>query len=780
MTVSSQDSDITFSAGPATVLPLPFRFFNNSEVYVYRIEIATDTVTPMVEGADYTLAGAGEPEVNGNAESILTLTAPIATGFQVYVQRTLPEEQQTDIINQGKFLPEIHENVFDRLVMLIQQLSRGLAGTLRQTIGGLAWDFLGLRGINVGSPINSTDAATKGYVDTTVTMESSRAIRVAAPETVPPLPPAASRANLLLGFDVSGNPQLVAPSSGSAAALAVALADTTDVTKGAGQIGRASQQVANIAALRLLSKTSPSKFAYVTGYYAARDWEGALYSLDASDTTSADNGGTVIVAADGGRWKAVVGDWVNVKLFGAKGDGATDDTAAFTAALAAAKHVQIPTGATVKFTAITVAQKGIRITGPGALDGVITVNMPQVGDPYQSIVADMFFGGIRFIKTGAALVLRRGRGIQISDCTFENSTLASIAIQPLVADFDNANHCVEDVRIVDNFFDMVDRCLYIDTSNVATAPGFQWFMGCGDVTFSNNTARVAKITHVEADRVDGLIVDGNTMLHYGSASHVATKKRCVEVNIRGAQVVITGNQLFEPGLEAIYLNECTSSVISNNNIVQPGQVALCSAIKLIYSGSGYSFTGTVDANAIITGNNIYQPSLHGIHLANQSYVTATGNYTAIDNSNSSYYGDTLGQPAMNTVSKRYAVFSEASVGAVSSLIVAENNFSKQANAAKNPEGAAYYPFQKTRLDVTTNTATLLGQYDQLNLVQPAATTVTAISGGVDGKELTLIAFNGNTTLQNNATIKTKTGANVVLANATATKLQAYGGVWYQL
>lgn len=235
MTVSSQDSDITFNAGPATVLPLPFRFFNNDEVYVYRIEISTDTVTPMVEGADYTLAGAGEPEVNGNAESILTLTAPIATGFQVYVQRTLPEEQQTDIINQGKFFPEIHENVFDRLVMLIQQLSRGLTNAMRQVTGGFAWDALGLRIINLGTPTNSTDAANKSYVDSSLSGFLATAIRT--PENIPQLPNAAARSGRILSFDTSGNPSLVLPDPGTALDLANKLANNTDSTLGASLVG---------------------------------------------------------------------------------------------------------------------------------------------------------------------------------------------------------------------------------------------------------------------------------------------------------------------------------------------------------------------------------------------------------------------------------------------------------------------------------------------------------------------------------------------------------------
>ncbi|MBK5203872.1 MAG: hypothetical protein JJD98_00235 [Polaromonas sp.] len=104
-------------------------------------------------------------------------------------------------------------------------------------------------------------------------------------------------------------------------------------SSGAAQVGGGDQVVASITALRALLKTSASKNAFVTGYYAAGDGGGGAYWYDSTDTTTADNGGTVIVATDGGRWKLVYGvGGVSIKQFGAKGDAATDDTAAITAA----------------------------------------------------------------------------------------------------------------------------------------------------------------------------------------------------------------------------------------------------------------------------------------------------------------------------------------------------------------------------------------------------------------------------------------------------------------
>ena len=98
----------------------------------------------------------------------------------------------------------------------------------------------------------------------------------------------------------------------------------------------------NIAQLKLNSNMGRVD---VLGYYTKGDGGGGTFYWDAT-STEADNGGTIIQATGitTGRWKRVFSGAVNVKWFGAKGDGVTNDTLAIQKTLDIKKAVSIPDG----------------------------------------------------------------------------------------------------------------------------------------------------------------------------------------------------------------------------------------------------------------------------------------------------------------------------------------------------------------------------------------------------------------------------------------------------
>jgi len=81
------------------------------------------------------------------------------------------------------------------------------------------------------------------------------------------------------------------------------------------------------------------------GYYSKGDGGGGTFYWD-STSIEDDNGGTIIEATGvvDGRWIRNYSGAVNVKLFGAVGDGVTDDTAAIQAAVDIGKEVYFPEG----------------------------------------------------------------------------------------------------------------------------------------------------------------------------------------------------------------------------------------------------------------------------------------------------------------------------------------------------------------------------------------------------------------------------------------------------
>jgi len=111
-----------------------------------------------------------------------------------------------------------------------------------------------------------------------------------------------------------------------------------------------------------------------TGYYSNSFNGAAAYVYDPSDTTSADNGGTIIVASDGARWKLYGQDVVNAYQFGAKFDGSTDDTVAIQKAVATGLPVELPAGTSVLTQPITCATKGQRISGKGRTTTIFNIS----------------------------------------------------------------------------------------------------------------------------------------------------------------------------------------------------------------------------------------------------------------------------------------------------------------------------------------------------------------------------------------------------------------------
>lgn len=208
MTVSTTANRVSYAADTtSTVFAVPFPFILASDLKVY--------VSGALVSSGYAVAGAGK-----NAGTVTFLSPPNAS---VVIVRQPDLLQQTSLPLNGPFPSKAVEQMVDKVVMEMQAVADIASRSLQLPPGEIG--------------------------------------------TLPQLPSAASRANMLLSFDSAGNPIASAPVAGTATALALALASSS----GAGQIG--FLQVGLGAVVRTILSRLLDTFS-ITDYGVKGDWNG--------------------------------------------------------------------------------------------------------------------------------------------------------------------------------------------------------------------------------------------------------------------------------------------------------------------------------------------------------------------------------------------------------------------------------------------------------------------------------------------------------------------------
>ena len=126
--------------------------------------------------------------------------------------------------------------------------------------------------------------------------------------------------------------------------------------------------VDTIAALKALT-VGRNDVVNVEGHTTAEDGGGGLFRYNSGSSATDDNGITIAPTAGSGRWIRQYEGAVNVRYFGATGDGSTDDYTAIAAAVTAAKgSLYFPEGTYQLGTTLSLSQSenGLTLVGAGA------------------------------------------------------------------------------------------------------------------------------------------------------------------------------------------------------------------------------------------------------------------------------------------------------------------------------------------------------------------------------------------------------------------------------
>lgn len=580
MTVSTIDSVAEFDTNGATInYPFYFKFLANEDLVVTYVSPAGIS-SVLALGTNYTVNGAG----NEQGGSIVTTSALAGPG-KLIVSREMDAFQQTSLRNQGKFLAETHEDVFDRLTMLIQQGFSIFKRALTRPFGRDYFYAENRRITSVKDPEQPQDAATKSWSQV---FFGGLIGAIQGP------------------INNALNVLFVAPSG--MAGVVQDMSSTTDMMKGVSYIGGAGRVVSTVADIMALPVLG-SKTATALGYYVPGDTGGGTY-MYVSGSTATVNGGTVLSATGGiGRWLLCQETPPTLKQFGCKGDyngvTGTDDTAGFLAAVNTGKPFNIgdgrflvsPIGPTVTYPGSKEANRtsgaplstGQCVFGLGAGRSELVWGNATTKQAFFGMRAstDIMIAGIKFTGGYAPFIVdpTSNGSVQrvcLFKCTVNGCITGPIAGRQLALDI--ASKSCADISMLDCIVQNVtvhgwissncDRPRVDGTKFFNINGGFaaDFSQGCRSPKFTNN--------HVQG-ALHGFKFESSNS--YAPGGQINVDPTIAETR----DGIATGNHLMDIQQFGAYLNSgCNGHIIANNRLEGSFTIAIYLGAVTGYSNAG--------------------------------------------------------------------------------------------------------------------------------------------------------------------------------------------------
>lgn len=335
----------------------------------------------------------------------------------------------------------------------------------------------------------------------------------------------------------------------------------------------------------LRAYTGSETSLYCVGRANIFDRANGNFVRDDSDTTTADNDGTVLIDVLGRRWKRTFTGPAIPEWYGAKGDGATNDTAAAKAALAAHKAVRFDYTYRIVVNAASgglVTQQGACIDGIGTLLGENTDASGQVSM------------------------------LSLSD----NSVCEQIVIAPYNTDAtwtDNTSLTVKDAD-PDASFPYNSKLIGLNLGNRCKARGVTvkrlWrglsAGGVKDLYISGCTTHQIGVWHTQFYNCKGIQYVNNTSMYGGSSGGVAFSSS-KQLTITGNYIKVVGTGINPGGSATVGFNVEDVSITGNTIIARD-------CINLENGAVRYTVTG--NKVAVLTNYNL--AGTNGVGIANTS------------------------------------------------------------------------------------------------------------------------------------------------------------------
>lgn len=427
------------------------------------------------------------------------------------------------------------------------------------------------------------------------------------------LPAASSRAGKFLSFDSSGQPSV----------------SSTVTLQSASYVA-----VETIALLKALTGMVDGQVVTVACYYACTtpDGGGGPFRYDASSTDTPNDGTIVDPTASGaGRWERIYdGVTIDVRQFGAKGDGVEDDTAEFIAAAAAVTSgstLYVPPGvynlssSTLASSQITIAASRVIIRGAGRdVSKIVLTGTSVVNSIFRTLSRDQ---------------------IEVRDLWFYGNNQANAFANGIALSYTNsgASAAISGFNVHDNRFENFKGDFWTYVENISGA------YAINDVRFNRNlcvsasgNSRGPTLTTVPQACVGVIAHNANAA---GSVNKINIDDNvCHCTYMKGLALIfgnaydwsINENKIFGAGTDAAFANDSASyAIMAYDNFMPPSRGTIANNIIDGVRDAGMYLQGVVDVT--ITGNFIRDQTSTAdatipkaaIAINGGTKVTATGN-----------------------------------------------------------------------------------------------------------------------------------------------------------